>query len=124
MRDTMKLDEVQLTNIADGALEREFQTALCEVNQIIATGDEYQTTKDGELKMKLAMEVEFVWMNGTMTAVVSANLKRPKRLAAARGLYRRGTGWFVWGEGEQMGLTMPTRETATQVASGREGDDQ
>lgn len=118
MRDTMKLDEVQLTNVADGALEREFQTLLCEVNQIIANGDEYQTTKEGELKMKVELSIDLIWMNGSMTVVTAANLKRPKRIAAARGLYRRGNAWFVWDEGAQMGLAMPTRTAETMDAAG------
>lgn len=106
-----KLFEVTLSNVAEGALETQFQERLQELGALIAEGlQNFESDKDGIVVAGIPMEARFsISPQGGIMVSVRAELKPPKRKVVTRSIHHRKAKneWFVWDEPKQEPLKFP-----------------
>lgn len=101
----IKIDQVTLTNVADGKLEEHFQELLTESSEIFKSFDDYESNKGNvACKLKFELDVVFNESSGAITVYARGGLTRPKRKLAVRGLIQRGDKFFVFDEPKQAPL--------------------
>lgn len=103
----IKLEEMTLGNLAEGALEKRFQDCMAEIAAIFAQANVYQTD-GGRVLAKVKMVAEFRRDDeGDVEVWIGADVVSPKRKMVSRGgtHYREGR-WLVSKEHRQDPLPM------------------
>lgn len=103
----IKLEEMNLGNLAEGSLERRFQDCMVEIAQIFSQSGVYATDA-GRVVAKVKMVAEFRRDDdGDVEVWIGADVVGPKRKMVSRGgtHYRNGK-WLVSEEHKQDPLPM------------------
>jgi hypothetical protein len=101
----IKLEPTTLSNLADGELEGKFQARLQELSNLLAEPADFARNTEGELVAEITMTARFAQApNGAIAVFVGADLKRPKRMLAVRGIYRRSGKFFTANEPQEQPL--------------------
>lgn len=104
---------VTLDSLAEGMLNQQFLERLAELAAVFGSRLEYSTDKDGNVKAQIVMTSTFTCArDGQVSVSVSADLKRPKRMAQSRAVFQRGGQWFTMPQ-EQQKLGLVERPSAT-----------
>ncbi len=83
-----------LSNLCEGALERQFQDALAELSAILENAEDFERSKDEVLRCGVHLEIELERQgdDAAVSVSVRARIKRPKRKRVSRTIfYSAGT---------------------------------
>lgn len=97
----IKLEPVTLSNIADGKLEELFQECMTEAANVLSDRERWEVNSDNEIVQEITCTIRLSASSEHTGVVVSANLKRPKRMSISRSVYSRVEGWFTGREPQQ-----------------------
>ena len=91
---TAEFEPVTLANLADGKAEELFQEALADVSEVLEAPENYERSKDKDVRVVILLEVEIVRRDRqeTISMDVRHRVKRPKRARVGRSaFYKAGT---------------------------------
>lgn len=77
-----EFERLHLGIVGEGKLEARFQEALVEASDIFENAERYERSKDGEISVKVVLEIELTHASGSsfVDTSVRSTLKRPKTL--------------------------------------------
>jgi hypothetical protein len=115
-----QLDTLTLANLADGALEAQFQECLQRLGaDIIAELGQYECGKDGDVTASIKMTAKFAILPGdgaapSIMVAVRADLDSPKRKLIARSVHwqKRSNEFVVWANEPQQEPLFDTKKVA------------
>lgn len=117
------LEELGLSNVAKGALERRFQEFLGKMRaEILAQLDDYASDKNGKVKLKMQFDLEFLIAEQDgqvdVDVIAGATFKPPTLVKKGESVFIKGEKCLVWGnEPEQQPL--PGTSKVRAIDSGR-----
>lgn len=111
--------EINLGNVSDGELERQFCEEVAKVMDVKANLHEY-AEKGSTVSCKVTMECEFVFHieTGAILVSTSANFKAPKRRGITRAVFMRDGQTLVENAVQQ---NLLDTSNVTQIESAKEG---
>ena len=112
----IKLEELNLLNVGDGELDARFQEEMQKVGLWASQLGAYRTNKDGQLAVKVVLEVEYVFeQNGSTIVLCDAHAKEPRR--------KRGVGSVHVNRGRFYNVIEPEQGPLFQDASANDHGD-
>jgi len=117
---TLRIDPLTLANVADGALEEQFQALLADVSACFELGHDGEHNipwklTHGRATCKVSLDIEFThsFENGMSVVAVGSKLKLPARKTVARTVMIRDGAVFCEPGGEQTDLVTYINEEET-----------